>query len=141
MTFFKRQDIGRVYVVKLILPDSTIVHKVGMTHTDRATDRMMEILRSWFSYFRYVPYAELKLDMQCNNPLEIEAYMHSILRPLSFTPKFKVQGSTEMFTGVNEYKLLTFMKAVNNSNLSKLAKVSDSQAKVLSNLLRSDNGK
>ena len=45
MAFFKRRDIGRVYVIKMVLPDQSVIHKIGMTNSDRATDRMMEILR------------------------------------------------------------------------------------------------
>jgi len=43
MSFFKRKDIGRVYVVKMVLPGGAIIHKIGMCHSNRATDRMMEI--------------------------------------------------------------------------------------------------
>lgn len=138
MAFFERQDIGRVYVVKLILPDETVVHKVGMCHSSRATDRMMEILRSWFTAFRFVPYAELRLDMQCNNAMQIESYLHKILKSNAFEPDFKVQGSTEMFIDIDENRLLWFTRSLINSNYVVPPAISKKQASEVCNLLTVD---
>lgn len=138
MSFFQRQDIGRLYVVKLVLPNDTVVHKVGMCYSARSTERMMEILKSWFSSYRFVPYTELKLDMQCNNAVQIETYIHKILRSVSFEPTFKVDGSTEMFVGVNEKRLLWFLRSLNCSNYVTPPAIADEQAKILCNLLTVD---
>jgi len=135
MAFFKRNDIGRLYVIKIVLPDDTVVHKIGMCHSNRATDRMMEILKSWFISFRFVPYAELKLDMQCQNALVIEKYIHSVLRPVSFEPNHKVQGHTEMFVNINEARLLWFIKACENSSYSYMRAVNEKQALAVYKLL------
>ena len=140
MAFFKRQDIGRVYVLKLVLPDDTVVHKIGMCHSDRSTDRMMELLKSWFTYFRFIPYTELKLDMQCQNAGKIEHYIHKILEPVSFEPNFKVQGATEMFTGVDENRLLWFLRSLENSNYTEPPAITAEQSKILCNLLTVDYG-
>ena len=135
MAFFTRQDIGRIYVVKLVLPDNTVVHKVGMCNSDRSADRMMEILRSWFMQFRFVPYTELKLDIQCHNAIQVEKYIHKILKPLAFIPNFKVQGSTEMFADVDEYRLLWFIRSLINSNYAAPPGITGEQSESICKLL------
>lgn len=135
MAFFTRQDIGRIYVVKLVLPDDTVVHKIGMCYSDRSTDRMMELLKSWFSYFRFVPYTELRLDMKCQNANKIESYLHKILKPVAFEPNFKVQGSTEMFVEIDERRLLWFIKALINSNYVDLPSLTDKDCNHICKLL------
>lgn len=110
MTFFKRQDYGRLYVIKLIPPGDEAIFKVGMTTSDRATDRMMEILRSWFVTYRFVPYAELKLDREVENPREIEKLAHRLLADFRWKPDKKVDGGTEMFVGLDELRLLHFLR-------------------------------
>lgn len=138
MAFFVRQSIGRVYVVKLTLPDSTIVHKIGMCHSDRSTDRMLELLRSWFTSFRFVPHTELKLDMQCQNAIGVEKYIHKILSSAAFIPNFKVEGHTEMFAGIDENRLLWFLKGINNSSYNEPPKLTSKQCRILCNLLTVD---
>jgi len=135
MAFYTKKDIGRVYVIKMIMPDDTVVHKIGMCHSHRATDRMMEILRSWFNSFRFVPYTELRLDMECNNPLAIEQYIHGILDPVGFIPNFKVQGSTEMFTDIDEARLLWFIKAVGKGKNTEMPKLTEEQNLTICKLL------
>lgn len=135
MTFFNRQDIGRVYVIKMILPDETVVHKIGMCNSNRSTDRMMEILRSWFNKFRFVPYSELRLDMECHNPKLLEAYIHSILKNNQFIPSHKVSGGTEMFTDINEVRLIQFLKAYNNSMFVHPPKLLENEVQAINQLL------
>lgn len=110
MAFFERKNYGRLYVIKLVLPDDTIVHKVGMTNSDRATDRMMEILRSWFMQYRFVPYGELRLDREVTSPLALEKLAHKVLSNYRWIPDKKIDGGTEMFTGLEEIRLLHFLK-------------------------------
>lgn len=113
MAFFTRRDIGRIYVIRMELPDGYVVHKIGMTKSDRALDRMMEILRSWFSRFRFVPYTELKLDMQTGYPAEIEKHIHKILAHKQFTPHMKTDGGTEMFISIDEFRVLHYLRTFN----------------------------
>lgn len=111
MSFFQRQEIGRLYVIKMVLPDDTVVHKIGMTNSNRSTDRMLEILRSWFMHFRFVPYTELRLDLQCQDPGKLEKHIHKILESKRFTPNYKVEGGTEMFVELNEVRVIHYLKA------------------------------
>ena len=110
MSFATRRDVGRVYVIKMILPGELVVHKIGMCKSSRSTDRMMEILRSWFMKFRFVPHSELKLDMETGRPLEIEAHIHKVLYHKRYVPEHKVSGGTEMFIGIDEFRVIQYLK-------------------------------
>jgi hypothetical protein len=98
----------------MVLPDGCIVHKIGMTNSNRATDRMLEILRSWFSKYRFIPYTELRLDLECLAPAELEKHMHKILAKKRFIPNEDVDGKTEMFTDINEFRVIHYLKAFNS---------------------------
>ncbi len=118
--FFERRDVGRIYVIRMELPDGMIVHKIGIVNTDRALDRMMEILKSWFSRFRFVPYTELRLDMSTSYPKELEAHVHKMLAHKKFTPHMKVNGGTEMFAGIDEFRVLHYIRTFNEDLAPKL---------------------
>ena len=115
MSFFKRQDIGRVYVIRLTLPGSVIIYKIGMCNSNRSVDRMMEILRSWFNRYRFVPHSELKLDMETGRPLEIEAHIHKCLAHKKYAPSEKVSGGTEMFIDIDEFRVLQYLRHCNDN--------------------------
>lgn len=135
MAFFERQDIGRIYVIKMILPDDTIVHKIGIVRSNRSTDRMMEILRSWFTKYRFVPYTELRLDMQVQEPQKLETYIHKILKSQAFVPNEKVSGGTEMFTDLDEVRLIAFLKAYANSPYVRPPAITEEGCEVICRLL------
>ena len=113
MTFFTRKDVGRIYVIRIELPDGLVVHKIGMCSSDRSVDRMMEILRSWFTRYRFVPYTEQKLDMSTSYPKELEAHIHKMLAHRRFVPHMKVSGGTEMFCDIDEFRVLHYLKTFN----------------------------
>ena len=117
MAFFTRLEeeieettAGRVYVIRLVLKDGTVIHKIGMTHSDRSTDRMMEILRSWFMKYRYVPYAELRLDKKTEVPALLEKHMHELLAEWKWIPDQLVDGAQEMFQHLNEEEVLDYLR-------------------------------
>lgn len=86
-----------------------------MTNSNRSTDRMMEILRSWFTKFRFIPYSELKLDMETGRPLEIEKHIHKVLAHKRYTPSEKVSGGTEMFIDIDEFRVLQYLRHCNDN--------------------------
>lgn len=92
-----------------------MVHKIGMTNSDRSVDRMLELLRSWFMNYRFVPYTELKLDMATSYPRELEAHMHKMLQHKQFIPHMKVDGGTEMFCDVDEFRVIHYLKTFNEA--------------------------
>jgi hypothetical protein len=135
MAFFKRTDKERVYVIKIVLPDDTVIHKIGMTNSPRSADRMMEILRSWFMAYRFVPYTELRLDMECRDAYKLEQYIHKILDKNRFEPDLKVDGGTEMFADINELRVVQFLKAYGNSSFVDTPKLSESEFSTINQLL------
>ena len=135
MAFFKRTDKERVYVIKIVLPDNTVIHKIGMTNSPRSADRMMEILRSWFMAYRFVPYTELRLDMECRDAYKLEQYIHKILDKNRFEPDLKVDGGTEMFADINELRVVQFLKAYGNSSFVDPPKLSESEFSTINRLL------
>lgn len=135
MTFFTRQDIGRVYVIRMLLPDNSIIHKIGMCKSARSVDRMMEILRSWFTKYRFVPYSELRLDMECSHPQELETYIHRVLKARRFKPFEKVDGGTEMFKNVNEQRLIHHLRQFNVGNFDTPLGLTDADYNALGRLI------
>lgn len=123
----KTQTSGRVYVLEMTLYDGTIIHKIGMTHARRSTDRMMEILRSWFMVYRYVPHTSCRMDHETGVPLLLEGHLHKLLKEFKWVPNQKVDGAQEMFIGLDieevihyvkwfDYKLLLTTKKLSASN-------------------------
>lgn len=111
--FFSRREVGKIYVIRMQLPDGVIVHKIGMCNSDRSVDRMMELIRSWFMKYRYAPYTELRLDMNTNYPKELERHIHKILKHKQWIPHMKVDGRTEMFHGIDEFRVLHYLRTFN----------------------------
>ncbi|MCP4487718.1 MAG: hypothetical protein GY820_10440 [Gammaproteobacteria bacterium] len=135
VTFFSRQDKGRIYVLRMDLPDGTSVHKIGMVNTPRSTDRMMELIRSWFVKYRFIPYTELRLDLDTPYPVELESHIHRILDHKRFTPNEKVEGRTEMFTDLDELRVLQYLKVFNNDLIKHGLDLTDEDYKNLGQLI------
>lgn len=135
MAFFKRTDKERVYVIKLMLPDDSVIYKIGMTNTARSADRMMEILRSWFMAYRFVPYAELRLDMECRDAYKLEQYIHRILNKNQFIPAKKVDGGTEMFADIDELRVIQFLRSYSNSLFTDPPELTAEELDVINRLL------
>lgn len=133
--FFERKDIGRVYVIRMTLDSGLVVHKIGMTKTDRAIDRMMEILRSWFMRFRYVPYTKLCMDQKVFDPAKFEKFIHAVLAHKKYIPHMKVDGYTEMFYGLDEQRILHYLRNFNEENLKTVDDLTETQIKFLGSWL------
>lgn len=103
-------SVGRLYVIQLILDTGEIIHKIGMCHSARSTDRLFEILRSWFNVHRYSPRADIRLDMKTEIPLLLEKYVHFVFEDYKYTPDKKSSGFTEMFIGLDEDKLIHYLR-------------------------------
>ena len=133
MSFFQRQDIGRVYVLRMDLPDGCKVHKIGVTKSNRTIDRMMELLRSWFTHYRFVPYTELRLDMECPYPFVLEKHIHKMLAHKQFIPNEHVEGRTEMFIDLDEFRVLHYLRAFNSDLIVEGLDLTDEQYRILGN--------
>lgn len=132
--FFARREVGRIYVIRMELPDGLTIHKIGMCNSDRSVDRMLELLRSWFTRYRFVPYTELRLDMQTNYPKELESHIHQILKHKQFIPHMKVEGRTEMFNGIDEFRVIHYLRTF-NEDLVPTLNLTDENYKVLGQLI------
>lgn len=108
----KKNPPGRVYVIQLTLDDIGIIHKIGMCHADRSADRMMEILRSWFMHYRYVPHSLLRLDHETKDPYKLEKHIHKVLEDFKWVPDIKVDGAQEMFKDLDEEEVIEYIKTV-----------------------------
>lgn len=107
---YKRRNVeGRVYVLRVVLDDGTVLHKVGMCNSSRSVDRMMEVLRGFFNCYRYVPRCELRRDKAFPVPLLVEKHLHEQMEELSYTFDKKFGGSTEFFQDVDEEVLLDYI--------------------------------
>lgn len=134
--FFSRREVGKIYVIRMQLPDGVIVHKIGMCNSDRSVDRMMELIRSWFMKYRYAPYTELRLDMNTNYPKELERHIHKILKHKQFIPHMKVDGGTEMFHSIDEFRVLHYLRTF-NEDLVPTLNLTDENYKHLGQLISS----
>ena len=106
----KKSEFGRVYILQLTLKCGKVIHKVGMTNSDRATDRMFEVLRSFFNTYRYVPSCKLKKDKKVLIPLLVEKHMHNILDEWSYTTEKPFDGSTEFFHNLDEEAVIGYLE-------------------------------
>ena len=53
--------------------------------------------------------------METGRPREIEEHMHKILGHKRFTPSEKVSGGTEMFTDIDEFRVIQYLKHCNDT--------------------------
>ena len=116
MFMFKRKDIpiyeatkGRVYVFMFELEEE-IVYKVGMCNSDRTTDRFMEILKSFFHTYRYVPKAKILKFKEFDNPLLVEKHLHEELKEYNYKFPKKFDGHTEFFSDIDVGYLLQYIE-------------------------------
>ena len=104
--------VGRLYILQLTLDNTEVIHKIGMCYTPRSTDRMLEILRSWFMVYRYIPETRMKLDFETEVPYELDKHVHEILRDFKWVPDKKVDGAQEMFRGLAEREVIDYIRTV-----------------------------
>lgn len=115
----KRGGVGRVYLLRVTLANGTVVWKIGMCHSSRSTDRMLEVLKSFHSIYRYVPMCELRRDREYVVPLLIEKHLHELLDDLKYKFDKKFDGSTEFFSGLDEDMLLDYIDVLTEADLLK----------------------
>ena len=52
--------------------------------------------------------------METGRPLEIEQHIHKILAHKQFIPNEKVEGGTEMFTEIDEFRVIQYLRHCND---------------------------
>jgi len=116
--FYKRRKsdvpdhngLGRVYILEIRLSNNQIIYKIGMCKAPRSTDRMLEILRSWFMQYRYVPNTRCRLDYETGVPLLLEKHLHQLLSEWKWVPDKKVDGGQEMFKDIDVEEVISYVK-------------------------------
>ena len=113
---------GRVYIFELILEDGTELYKVGMVNSDsmsRVTDRLMEVLRSFFMQYRRVPKSRIVKAKKFLIPYYVETHLHKLLAELKYKSDKKFDGSNELFTGIDLDELISYMESFAYNELLK----------------------
>ena len=121
----KNDGFGRVYLFRVTLDDGSIIHKVGMTNSDRATDRMFEVLRSFFHSYRYSPKCELRKDKKVLVPRLVEKHLHGLLDDLKYTFSKKFDGSTEFFQDLDEESFIEYLNDFSYNELLKTTQMKE----------------
>ena len=114
-----KDGLGRVYILEIRLNNNEVIHKIGMCKAPRSTDRMMEILRSWFQAYRYVPNTRCRLDFETGVPLLLEKHLHQVLSEWKWVPDKKVDGGQEMFKDIDVEEVISYVKDFDYSLLLK----------------------
>ena len=100
----KLQD--RVYIIKAKLLDTNeFIFKVGKSSGKNSVDRMLQVSRSHFMTYRYIPMMTLKRDRPCDNAFEIETKLHQLFKDDKYYFDKKIDGFNEWFY-IPEHKLL-----------------------------------
>lgn len=53
--------------------------------------------------------------METGRPLETEAHIHKCLAHKKYIPTETVSGGTEMFTGIDEFRVIQYLKHCNDT--------------------------
>jgi len=89
----------RVYIVKMRLYECNeqFIYKIGKSSSKRSTDRMVEVIRSFFQSYRYTPFCKLLRDRECINGFDIETKLHQYFKHQQYYFSKKFDGSSEFF--------------------------------------------
>jgi hypothetical protein len=107
-------EYGRIYIFELELDSGEIVHKVGMVNSDsmsRVTDRLMEVLRSFFMTYRYVPRSKIVKAMKFRVPYYVENHLHKLLEDIRYRFPKKFDGSMEFFHEIDTDEFISYMES------------------------------
>ena len=75
----------------------------------RVTDRLMEILRSFFIKYRYVPKSRIVKAKKVLVPYYVETHIHKLLAEFKHKSDKKWDGSNEVFTDIDIDELVDYL--------------------------------
>jgi len=134
-SMYKKDTEGRVYVFEFILSNA-IVYKVGICHTDRVVDRFMEVLKGFFTVYRYVPEARVLKYKKFPKPLLVEKHLHTELEEYRYKFSKKFSGSTEFFTDIDIDYLLEYIEEFRYEELLKCTEIATKDYNSIKELLK-----
>ena len=117
MAFFKvarskgkdhQKEKGIVYILKMWLGDMDnpeLVYKIGVT-TRKIDIRMLELAADHFRVYRYIPKMYAKRFTKTSCYYQMESDLHEMYKEYKYIPDKKIDGGTELFSGLDEDKLL-----------------------------------
>jgi len=109
--FKKLDDIEKgenkiVYIIKIQTVEGQLLYKIGVTTEGRHIDRLMEILKGYFTQYRYTPYAKLVRFRVFEDAYSIEHMLHDKYKTNNYKFDKKFCGSTEFFQIDDECKFI-----------------------------------
>ena len=129
---------GRVYVFRLTI-GGEYVYKVGMCHSDRTTDRFMEVLKSYFTTYRYVPEAKILKFKEFENPLLVEKHLHKELEEYRYRFPKKFDGHTEFFSEIDINYLLEYIENFTYEQLLDCTTIPEEEYKAIQLLITEES--
>ncbi len=98
--------MDRVYIIKAKMHDTdTWIYKCGKSSGKSSVDRMLQLAKSFFTKYRYIPLMTVKRDRPAPNAFEIETTLHRRFKEFSYYHDKNVDGATEWFV-CPEHELL-----------------------------------
>ena len=73
--------------------------------------------------------------MEFGHPKELEEHIHKILHHKRYIPAKKVNGGTEMFTNINETRVIQFIKHCKDEEFHTPLELTDTEYSYLGNYL------
>lgn len=99
---------NRLYVFKMKLMDTngSYIYKIGKSSGKNSVDRMMQVIKSFHTKYRYTPYMSIKRDRPCADAFKFEAELHNHFKDNKYYFDKNIDGKTEWFYIEREDELL-----------------------------------
>jgi hypothetical protein len=115
----KKDSGGIVYILIMEIEGDT-VYKIGIT-TRKVEERVCEIITSFWKKYRYFPRTETKRFKTTTGIFDKEAALHSHFSNCRYKPKYKTDGSEELFVIDDlDYLLDVYSRCLDGEDIRKL---------------------
>jgi len=103
----------KVYMMLFDIDDS-IYYKIGVTEHGDPIDRLLQIARSFYMKFRYIPSCTVKRFRSTTIAYKAESKLHKLLKEykLELDPDDTFDGCTEFFTDIPQDKIIKLYEEV-----------------------------
>ena len=107
-----RKNLDGIVYILIMVVDGNEVYKIGVTSRDKVEDRVVEILLSHNSQYRFFCYCKPKRFRKTTNIYEKERLLHEVFKQYKYESEKKFQGCTELFAIDDEDLLLKVYEMV-----------------------------
>lgn len=89
----------RLYLMDITLPTGMRVIKIGVASGGSSKERMLQVCGGIYDKYRTTPSIHIKRDREVpgDKAFKYEATLHKFFSNVQYTPKYKFDGSTELF--------------------------------------------